>query len=248
MRKLLSILFLFLFVSSINAQVGQSRLLEVKEGQMEKFVNGVSKKTKMFNDSEGSDKFYTFEILTGPNAQDFIRVRWMESITDLDNPIDPDELAYWNKNARPYYTEGAARIWSRNANLSYTPEGSDSADLRRVIYYNYKDSGEQDFWRFRQRVRKAMEESGYGSAMNVLWCASGCNGNWVQVRFHHDGYAGQDSDYGEPLQAMIEKYNELYGNDAYEQDSDKVDESLMPEGRRIRHLMLRRDMSSSSWD
>ena len=37
---------------------------------------------------------------------------------------------------------------------------------------------------------------------------------------------------------MIEKYNELYGNDAYEQDGNKVDESLMPDGRRIRHLMF----------
>ena len=37
----------------------------------------------------------------------------------------------------------------------------------------------------------------------------------------------------------------LYGNDAYEQDSDKVDATLMPEGRRIRHLMLMPEMSSS---
>ena len=110
---------------------------------------------------------------------------------ELDNPVDADELAYWNKNARPYYTEGAARIWSRNANSSHVPEESGNTNLRRVIYYNYKDSGEQDFWRFRQRVKKAMVESGYGSAMNVLGCASGCTGNWVQVRFHHDGYAGQ---------------------------------------------------------
>ena len=208
-------------------------------------MSGVAKKTQMYNNSEDSEKFYTFQILTGPNATDFIRVRWMESMNELDNPVDADELAYWNKNARPHYTEGAARIWSRNANLSHVPEESGNTNLRRVIYYNYKDSGEQDFWRFRQRVKKAMVESGYGSAMNVLGCASGCNGNWVQVRFHHDGYAGQSADYGEPLQAMIEKYNELYGNDAYEQDSDKVDATLMPEGRRIRHLMLMPEMSSS---
>ena len=236
---------MLLFVSSLSAQVGQARVLEVKDGHMDKFMSGVAKKTQMYNNSEDSDKFYTFQILTGPNATDFIRVRWMESINELDNPIDPDELAYWNKNARPHYTEGAARIWSRNANLSHVPEDSGNTNLRRVIYYNYKDSGEQDFWRFRQRVKKAMVESGYKSAMNVLGCASGCNGNWVQVRFHHDGYAGQSADYGEPLQAMIEKYNELYGNDAYEQDSDKVDASLMPEGRRIRHLMLMPEMSSS---
>ena len=245
MKKITITLLLILFVSSLSAQVGQARVLEVKDGHMDKFMSGVAKKTQMYNNSEDSDKFYTFQILTGPNATDFIRVRWMESINELDNPIDPDELAYWNKNARPHYTEGAARIWSRNANLSHVPEDSGNTNLRRVIYYNYKDSGEQDFWRFRQRVKKAMVESGYKSAMNVLGCTSGCNGNWVQVRFHHDGYAGQSADYGEPLQAMIEKYNELYGNDAYEQDSDKVDASLMPEGRRIRHLMLMPEMSSS---
>ena len=245
MKKITITLLLILFVSSLSAQVGQARVLEVKDGHMDKFMSGVAKKTQMYNNSEDSDKFYTFQILTGPNATDFIRVRWMESINELDNPIDPDELAYWNKNARPHYTEGAARIWSRNANLSHVPEDSGNTNLRRVIYYNYKDSGEQDFWRFRQRVKKAMVESGYKSAMNVLGCASGCNGNWVQVRFHHDGYAGQSADYGEPLQAMIEKYNELYGNDAYEQDSDKVDASLMSEGRRIRHLMLMPEMSSS---
>ena len=245
MKKITITLLLILFVSSLSAQVGQARILEVKDGHMDKFMSGVAKKTQMYNNSEDSEKFYTFQILTGPNATDFIRVRWMESINELDNPVDADELAYWNKNARPHYTEGAARIWSRNANLSHVPEESGNTNLRRVIYYNYKDSGEQDFWRFRQRVKKAMVESGYGSAMNVLGCASGCNGNWVQVRFHHDGYAGQSADYGEPLQAMIEKYNELYGNDAYEQDSDKVDATLMPEGRRIRHLMLMPEMSSS---
>ena len=247
MKKITITLFLILFVSSLTAQVGQSRTLEVKDGQMDKFMSGVAKKTQMYNNSEDSAKFFTFQILTGPNATDFIRVRWMESINELDNPVDAEELSYWNKVARPYYTEGAARVWQRNADASHVPEDA-SGNLRRVIYYNYKDSGEQDFWRFRQRVKKAMVDSGYGSAMNVLWCASGCNGNWVQVRFSHDGYSGQSSDYGDPLTAMVEKYDELYGNDAYEQDGDKVDASLMPEGRRIRHLMLMPEMSSSSWD
>jgi len=246
MKKIFLLLLTTLFIGSLNAQIGQGRILEVKEGHMAKFMDGVAKKTQKYNRSEGSAKFYTFQILTGPNATDFIRVRWMESVDELDSDPSQEELDYWNKYARPHYTEGANRIWSRNADLSHVPEGS-TGNLRRVIYYNYKDSGEQDFWRFRQRVKKAMVESGYGSAMNVLWCGSGCNGNWVQVRFHHDGFAGQTADYGEPLTAMIEKYNELYGNDAYEQDSNSVDDSLMPDGRRIRHLMLMPEMSST-WD
>jgi hypothetical protein len=244
MRKIILLIAIFIS-SSISAQVGQARILKVNDGQMDNFVSSVSKKTKMFNDSEGSDKYFTFRILTGPNTNDFIRVRWMESIGDLDN-YNPDsrEQKYWQKNVTPYYTEGTARVWTRNNNLSYVPENP-SGNLRRVIYYNYKDSGEQDFWRFRQRVRKAIEASGYGSAMNVLWCSSGCSGNWVQVRFHHDGYAGQSSDYGEPLQNMIQKYNEMYGGGSYEQDVESVNASLMPNGRRIVHMRLLREATSN---
>jgi hypothetical protein len=43
---------------------------------------------------------------------------------------------------------------------------------------------------------------------------------------------------------MIAKYDELYGKDAYEQDSQKVDESLMPNGRMIRHQVLIPELSS----
>ena len=244
MKKFILISILTLFVTSVSSQVGQARLMEVKDCQMAKFSAGIAEKTQKYNRSEGSDQYYTFQILSGPNTNDFIRVRWMESISELDsNSAGTEELNFWNKNVVPYYTEGTSRIWSRNTGVSYVPENA-SGNLRRVIYYNYNDSGEWDFWRFRQRVKKAMEESNYGSAMNVLWCSSGCTGNWVQVRFHHDGYVGQAADYGEPLQAMIEKYNELYGEDAYEQDSNSVDSGLTEDGRRIRHLLLRPEMSS----
>ena len=46
------------------------------------------------------------------------------------------------------------------------------------------------------------------------------------------------------LDDMIAKYDELYGKDAYEQDSKKVDESLMPNGRMIRHQVLMPELSS----
>jgi hypothetical protein len=74
---------------------------------------------------------------------------------------------------------------------------------------------------------------------------TGCEGNVVQVRFHHDGFTGQSSDYGEPLQNMIAKYNELYGEDAYEQDSNSVDATLVDNSRIIRHHEIIPELSSS---
>ena len=82
-----------------------------------------------------------------------------------------------------------------------------------------------------------MVASNYVQNMNVLYCNSGCDGNVVQVRFHHKNFTGQSTDYGKPLTDMIAKYDELYGKDAYEQDSQKVDESLEPNGRMISCLL-----------
>ena len=90
-----------------------------------------------------------------------------------------------------------------------------------------------------------MTESGYPSRVSVLVCNSGCNGNVVQVRFHHDGFVGQSSDYGEPLQNMIAKYNEIFGDESYAQDSAKMAESLEENGRSIRHHEYLPELSSS---
>ena len=247
MKKITITLFLILFVTSLTAQVGQSRLLEVKDGQMDKFMSGVAKKTQMYNNSEDSAKFFTFQILTGANATDFIRVRWMESINDLDNPVDADELSYWNKVARPYYTEGAARIWQRNAAVSHVPEDA-TGNLRRVIYYNYKDSGEQDFWRFRLRqakARAAMGDDQVNSAMHVMNCASGCDGNWVAIFFTYENFEHQREINTNELPKLVEKYNEMYGGGSYEQDVESVDASLMPNGRRVVHMRVIREATSN---
>ena len=68
--------------------------------------------------------------------------------------------------------------------------------------------------------------------------------NIVQVRFHHDGFVGQSSDYGEPLQNMISKYNEIFGDESYAQDSAKMAGSLQDE-RSIRHHEYLPELSSS---
>jgi F0F1-type ATP synthase alpha subunit len=48
----------------------------------------------------------------------------------------------------------------------------------------------------------------------------------------------------EQVQKAIDKYNELHGNDSYEYDLEKMIESLMPNGQRIRDLMFLPELSS----
>ena len=247
MRNIILLLLATFSFSSITVQEGnawlQTRVLTVDASDVEKFENAVAKKTQMYNSEEGTPRFFTFRILTGQNSNQYLRGQYITSPEELDN-LDTEGNAYWQKTVGQYHTSEGGRLWGRSNATTYIPEDNERTNLRRIIYYKYDDSGEQDFWRFRWRVKNAMQESGYGSMMSVFACQSGCNGNVVQVRFHHKGWVGQSSDYGEPLQNMISKYDELYGEGAYEQDGDKVDESLLSEGRIIRHHELLPNLSS----
>ena len=115
-----------------------------------------------------------------------------------------------------------------------------------MLIYNYKDSGEEDFWRFRERVvaaRQAMDTAPKGSMHSVV-CASGCNGNVALILFEYESWEDQQKYNQENLPKMIEKYNELYGNDAYEQDGSKVDKALTENGRGRVHLRFIPEASS----
>ena len=248
MRKLFLLLFTTLFLTSINAQeqnwIMQTRLLNVDAEDVQKFESAVAKKTKMYNSKEGTARWLTFRILTGPNANNYVRAQLETSWEMFDN-VDTVGNAYWQKTVGPLHTAEGGQFWWRNNGVSYNPGTNDGPKkLRRIIFYNYKDSKRQDFWRFRQRVAKAMEASSFPGRMSVFYCASGCNGNWVQVRFHHDSFTAQAETNGEPLENYIAKYNEMYGNDSYEQDGDKMQESLMPDGMRVRHLEYLPELSS----
>lgn len=234
MKNFLSILFLILTIT-LNSQSVMTRTIEVKDGQMDNFIKWGGKKTKMFNNEDGRSSFYTFNILTGPNAGKI----WRAQVGDpasFDNDYQ-DELDYWAKNVSQYIENDQSSrtaMWNRVGWASWSPENPSNEDLlRRVIFYKVKEGKGQDFWRFRERqvmARNAMEIQ--MSRTTVLACSSGCDGNWVAVFFDHSGFEDQQSDYGEPLQALIEKYNEMFGPDSYDQDGSRVEAAVEERDRK----------------
>ena len=169
----------------------------------------------------------------------------------MDGGLNPEEANYWSKNVDKYIksnSSGRTIMWTRNANASVVPESSENHNLRMVMFYNYKDSAEQDFWRFRLRqakARAAMGDDQVNSAMHVMNCASGCDGNWVAIFFTYESFEQQGDVNANELPKLVEKYNEMYGGGSYEQDVESVDASLMPNGRRVVHMKLLREVSSN---
>lgn len=235
-------IFSLLFIGNVNSQVIQQRLLEVEAVDVSKFESAVAKKTKMYNSKNGQTRFSTWKILTGQNANHYIRMMHAKSMGEFDN-VDTSGNDFWQKTVGPLHKSVGNRIMTRNNESSYNPVNAKRNNHRRIIYYNYKDSGDKDFWIFRNRSKKVWEETAYNQRVTVMECNSGCNGNWVMVRFHHENFAGETDDWNSRPD-FIKKYNELFGEGSLEQDSARFRASLMDDGMRVRHHQYMSELSS----
>ena len=200
MRKL----FLLITILSFSFSHSQitTRTIEVKNGQMDKFIEMAGKKTKKFNNQEGAARFFTYEILTGSDAGKIWRMR-AASAENMDNwDSNSEEAQYWMKNVSPYISNGSVNgnyMWNYYGEMSHNVDSKDQNHVMALIY-TYKSSGEQDFWRFRERVvsaRKAMDPAPKGSMHSVV-CSSGCNGNVALILFEYESFSDQ------------QKYNQDY--------------------------------------
>mgnify|MGYP000312385614 CR=1 FL=1 len=93
MKKIIFMLSFVFKMTAMNAQIIQSRLLTVDQENMEKFMEGVAEKTKIYNSKKGQANYLTFRILTGKNAQNFIRMQVADSIQELDNKLPMESYA-----------------------------------------------------------------------------------------------------------------------------------------------------------
>ena len=246
MKKNLFFILIFTFTFSFS-QI-QTRTIEVKPGQMGKFIEMAGKKTKKFNNQEGTARFWTYEILTGSDAGKIWRMQAASAEMRDNWSNDSEEVAYWQKNVAPYIANGSVNgnyMWNYAGPYSHNVDSENQNHVMMLIY-NYKDSGEDDFWRFRERIvaaRNSMDPAPKGSMHSVV-CSSGCNGNVALILFEYESWEDQQKYNQENLPKMIEKYNELYGNDAYEQDGNKVDKALTENGRGRVHLRFIPEASS----
>ena len=118
MKKIILTLSFAFAITAMNAQIIQSRLLTVDQENMEEFMEGVAEKTKMYNSKKGQANYLTFQILTGKNAQNFIRMQVSDSIQELDK-VDTKGNNWWQKKVGSLHESTGNYMWSMNKNMSY---------------------------------------------------------------------------------------------------------------------------------
>ncbi len=231
----------FLIGMTLNAQNLQSRLLKVSPENVAAFEAAAAKKTKMYNSKDGQPTYLTFKILTGPDAQHYVRMQTATNISEFDK-IDVEGDENWQKTTGSLHTSEGNNILRANDSASYTPVNSPRVNHRRVLIYKIKAGMGDDFWRYRTRLVKALESAKWPKSVITLNCISGCDGDWVQVRYHHENFEDEYETIENAFPGVIKKYNELFGNDSYEQDNQRMRMSV--EENRTRHLQLLPALSS----
>ena len=118
MKKILFGLLISITVS-VNGQFLQSRLLKVNQSNVAKFEAAVAQKTKLYNSKDGQPRYITFKILTGPYAQNY--VQYADEMSEFD-VVDKVGNDYWFKTTGKLHVSEGNRIFSRNAEASYSPK------------------------------------------------------------------------------------------------------------------------------
>ncbi len=226
MKKLLLFSISLIFSNISLAQVIQARVLDIEPMNLSKMKSAVAEKTKLYNSKKGTTRFSTFEILSGPNANNLWRVQHGNEIGDFDSSVSSQELDYWWKMTGKLHTPLANRFWYLNKDATYIPEGYKRLNHRRVIIYKLIPGKEKDFWRYRTRLVNAMKEAGWKNRVGVMSCMSGCNGNWVMVRYHHKDLSSMQEENSNMFSKVVEKYNQIYGEESYEDDYTNIQLSV----------------------
>ena len=105
-------------------------------GAADKFESAAAKKTKMYNSEADDAQWYTFQIMSGANAQNLWRVQIAENLAALDD-VDTEGNAYWEKTVGDLHESGAVRRWGKANPASYTPELSELKPLTRALFFNF---------------------------------------------------------------------------------------------------------------
>ena len=113
-----NLLFILLFTSTfIFSQHINTRFIAVDKGATEKFEKGVAKKTKTFNSKEGQLRFYTFQVNTGSNMGNYMRVRYEDEMKGFDVNPSKEAIKLWNAEVSDIMTNMDGRIQSLNKNI-----------------------------------------------------------------------------------------------------------------------------------
>ena len=213
------------------------------KGNGSELSEAIKNKTQKYNQGADDFQLYTWQVIAGPRQGEFARAGVGPTWADFNNDPGSNELKYWMENVSPLIESSSGReyfVRSDNASHDVAKPGDN------IIAFNIDyvvGANRNHFWKFRRNIANALKESGENLSLNVWSSSAGGPQGHVRVSF---GFKSMEhyGNFRKMMSKIGEKYDEIYGDEAWNTDLELLRESLQMWGAQTELLRFLPELSS----
>ena len=157
---------LLIFCSSlVYGQAISVRYITAKKGENSQLREALKIKTQKYNTKDNQPKIYTFAVRASQKGKlsSYVRLTYAPTLGELSvgGSGQPGMMEYWMNNVDVHIsTSSSNEIFTLRESATHNDAIGTEKPMRRVFHYNIKHGEQDNFWKIRDNLPKAIEKSG----------------------------------------------------------------------------------------
>ena len=227
-------LLLFILIFSSTSVIGQAisiRYITAKKGENSQLREALKTKTQKYNTKDNEPKIYTFAVRASQKGKlsTYVRLTYAPTLGELSvgGSRQPGMMEYWMKNVDVHISSSSSNeIFTLRKSATHNDAIGTEKRMRRVFHYNIKHGEQDNFWKIRDNLPKAIEKSGVDLDINSFNSFAGGSRQHARIVVFGKDLASFESGSGNGSK-IKDAYNEIYGNNSWDDDWELHNKSLL---------------------
>ena len=227
-------LLLFILIFSSTSVIGQAisiRYITAKKGENSQLREALKTKTQKYNTKDNEPKIYTFAVRASQKGKlsTYVRLTYAPTLGELSvgGSGQPGMMDYWMKNVDVHISSSSSNeIFTLRKSATHNDALGTEKPMRRVFHYNIKHGEQDNFWKIRDNLPKAIEKSGVDLDINSFNSFAGGSRQHARIVVFGKDLASFESGSGNGSK-IKDSYNEIYGNNSWDDDWELHNKSLL---------------------
>ena len=227
-------LLLFILIFSSTSVIGQAisiRSITAKKGENSQLREALKTKTQKYNTKDNEPKIYTFAVRASQKGKlsTYVRLTYAPTLGELSvgGSGQPGMMEYWMKNVDVHISSSSSNeIFTLRKSATHNDALGTEKPMRRVFHYNIKHGEQDNFWKIRDNLPKAIEKSGVDLDINSFNSFAGGSRQHARIVVFGKDLASFESGSGNGSK-IKDAYNEIYGNNSWDDDWELHNKSLL---------------------
>ncbi len=197
---------------------------KVKAGMGQQFEAGVKKHNQFHVKSNDSVPLETWEVSSGPNTGQFLRIVTRPSWTAYDTETydTAADAADTAANLDPYMEAGPIEWWQFLPDASHGPMNAGPSAMDEIVFFHIKVGHAQEFSTLLKRVTEAANKTNWSENYYSYRLANGGEGPTVALVVPRNKFA----DFEEPQVSFMAMLEKAFGRAEAETIGQRFDELL----------------------